>query len=281
MSRTYLATRSWIDIATQRFGSSLIALPASAPGGAWHAAFVAMGPKPDRHALAPEAYPPLYSKYIFWDRLNKEILFIAYLNAADDLGVAIGNLRVGDTVFILAADGMAAFAENQGNVHASSIIAAIASGEAIAPVAKDTPESAAIIHAGAQFAMSHYGHDGSAGFNKKKRRDAFGQNPAGNRVYERQEGGVLVCLPGSGGTFYSASEMHPEYWIKREGAPRLDSIRPDHIRPHGFFLIRGSGAPNHNTRAISQDGEMFLVPWAYKFDSNKGYYQVLVKVRSA
>jgi hypothetical protein len=199
-------------------------------------------------------------KTFYWDRKEKEILLAAFLNARDDLGVAIANVKKGDTLAITSASGIASFDGKNGEL-VSSFIAVVAT--AAADVATNRT-SAGVIKQLTITADSQFGSGGT-----HKRRDAFGRDPGGEKQYEKNEGGVLVCLPEAGGIYYS------DLGKIKEKAERSDAIRPAHVK-HGFFLRPNN--PEHNRRHLTADGDLHLLVWDSKFEDNQGYYRVMVKL---
>ena len=132
------------------------------------------------------------------------------------------------------------------------------------------PEVAPVITAGETFAKDQFKATGS----KRELRDAFGAIPnSGGKA--RQEGGLLVCLPEAGGTFYSGDNDTKSRWVQGTG-DRTDDKIPAHI--FGSFFPR-QGFNDHNTRICQQSGVMYVVPWDWSFDDNAGYYKVYLKLK--
>src|SRR5262249_22839905 len=183
--------------------------------------------------------PPGFGKGFVWDRADPEIMLVMFINAADPLGVSIEGMQAGDKVQILSASGIASFSSDKGNPLASSIVGLVAASAKVVVGAEGAPEVAPAIDAAETFAKELF----KATNAKTKRRDAFGVDP-GSGHKARQEGGLLVCLPEAGGTFYSGNGDHKERWIKADGV-RKDENLPAHFNYTAFFPRQGFG--EHNT----------------------------------
>lgn len=195
---------------------------------------------------------------------NDEATLVAYINAADQLGISITGVKAGDYVSISSASGIASFSEDKGNPTASSIVGFVGTvGKLIAP------EFAPVIAAGEKFAQNQFKPTNA----KTKRRDAFGVDP-GSGHKAREEGGIVVCMPSQGGAVYSGNEDHEERWIKANET-RFDQYRPAHAL-YSFFLVQGD---SYNTRQSIADGEIQILPWDWKFEDNAGYYKVFIHLK--
>jgi len=213
--------------------------------------------------------PPGFGKGFTWDRADNEAMLVIFLNAADSLGISIEGVQAGDQVQFVAASGIASFSQDKGNPLASSIVALAAAGANVTLKELDAPEVKPLIDAAEQFAKDQF----KATNAKTKRRDAFGVDP-GSGGKAQQEGGVIVCMPEAGGTFYSGDSDHRGRWIQGDGV-RSDDHLPTHIFG-AFFPIQGSN--DHNTRIAMQSAPMFLLAWDWAFDDNAGFYKVVVKL---
>jgi hypothetical protein len=214
--------------------------------------------------------PPGFGKGFVWDRADKEIMLVMFINAADPLGVSIEGMQAGDQVQVLSASGIASFSQDKGNPLASSIVGLVAAGAKVVVGAEGAPEVAPAIDAAETFAKEQF----KATNAKTKRRDAFGVEPSsGSKA--REEGGLLVCLPEAGGTFYSGDGDHKDRWVKGDGV-RSDEHLPAHFNYTAFFPRQGFG--EHNTRTVQQDGPMYVLAWDWKFEDNAGFYKVFVKL---
>jgi len=234
------------------------------------AAALAGGGRSSLTVVGGDGLPEGFGKGFVWDRAEDESLLVLFINAADPLGVSIDGIQAGDQVQILSASGIASFSEDKGNPLASSIVGLVAAGANVAVTVAGAPEVAPVIKAAEDFAKDQF----KATNAKTKRRDTFGVDP-GSGHKARQEGGVLVCLPEAGGTFYSGDGDHKERWVKGDGV-RTDDKLPAHL--FGSFFPR-QGFGDHNTRMVRQTGQMYVVPWDWKFEDNAGFYKVFVKLK--
>jgi hypothetical protein len=218
-----------------------------------------------------EGLPPGFGSGFTWDRVENEALLVMFINAADPLGISIDGMQAGDQVQVLSASGIASYSEDKGNPLASSIVGLVAAGAKVAATAAGAPEVIPVINAADQFAREQF----KATNAKTKRRDSFGVDPgSGHKAH--QEGGLIVCLPEAGGTFYSGNGDHRERWIKGDGV-RTDDHIPAHV--FGSFFPRQGFTDTHNTRTVQQSGQMFVLPWDWKFEDNAGFYKVFVKLK--
>jgi hypothetical protein len=231
---------------------------------------LAAGTKSSLIVVGADGVPEGFGKGFTWDRAENEALLVMFINAADPLGVSIDGLQAGDEVQVLSASGIASFSEDKGNPLASSIVGLVAAGANVAVSVAGAPEVAPVITAAETFAKDQF----KATNAKTKRRDTFGVDP-GSGHKAREEGGILVCLPEAGGTFYSGDGDHKERWIQGDGV-RSDEHLPAHL--YGSFFPR-QGFASHNTRMARQSGQMYIVPWDWKFEDNAGYYKVFVKLK--
>jgi len=215
--------------------------------------------------------PPGFGKGFTWDRADPESLLVMFINPADPLGISIDGLQAGDKVQVVSASGLASYSTDTGNQLASSIVGLVATGANILITAGGAPEVKPLIDAAESFAKDQF----KATHAKHTLRDAFGVEPS-TGLKAREEGGLLVCLPEAGGTFYSGDGDHKDRWIKADGV-RTDDHLPAHI-PTGqaFFPVQGN--PDFNTRTVQQSGQMYVLAWDWKFDDNAGFYKVFVKL---
>lgn len=234
-------------------------------------ALAAAGGKSSLTVVGGDGLPAGFGKGVTWDRADPEALLVMFINAADPLGISIDGMQAGDTVQVMSASGVASFSEDKGNPLASSIVGLVATGANVAVTAAGHPEVAPVITAAEKFAQDQF----KATNAKTKRRDAFGVDP-GSGHKAKQEGGILVCLPEAQGTFYSGDGDHKERWIKPDGT-RADDKLPAHIFSGSAFFPR-QGFGGHNTRTASQTGQVYVVPWDWKFEDNAGFYKVFVKL---
>ncbi len=219
---------------------------------------IELAPDPNVGVQSIGRSPRGYGKVFQWDRVEKQITLVAYINPADPLGVAVTNLQSGDIVEVTSATGMASFSDGNGRLISSLVGAAATAGGVFAP------EASPFIRAGERFAKENFAQG-----NRGKQRDPFGIDNRGK--YQKCEGGILISLPSAGGVYYSTEGC------LKENLPRTDDIKPDHIQ-HGFFLVRPQNGEDQNWRTINTAGEMYILAWDRKFTDNQGYYMVMLRI---
>jgi hypothetical protein len=226
-----------------------------------------------RHSLTTvggDGLPAGFGKGFSWDRADNEVLLVMFINAADPLGISIDGMQAGDQLQVLSASGIASFSKDKGNPLASSIVGLLAAGGKVVAGAEGVPEINPVIDAAEQFAKDQFKATGS----KRELRDAFGAEPSSGKM-ARQEGGLLVCMPEAGGTFYSGDDGHKQRWVKGDGT-RSDEHLPAHFNYSAFFPQQG--LIDHNTRIAQQSGPLYVLAWDWAFEDNAGFYKVFVKL---
>lgn len=216
--------------------------------------------------------PEGFGKSFIWDRKDDEILLAIFVNAADNLGVSIENIRRTDIVSVTSASGIASFDEDTGNPLASSLVGLLAVGAKAGLGIAGVPEAIPAINEVEQFAKDRF----KATNAKTKRRDAFGVDP-GSGHKAKEEGGLIVTLPEASGPFYSGDDDHKKRWIKPDGT-RTDENLPEHISIGSAFFPRRR-ATRHNTRTVTRNGEIYVLAWDWKFEDNAGFYKVFVHIK--
>jgi hypothetical protein len=230
---------------------------------------IAAGSSSGNRLVAVGDGPQGFGQTFEWDRKDDKILLAVFLNAADELGVSIAGVKKSDVVQITSAAGIASFSEDKGNPLASSLVGLVAAGTNVALGLTGNGEFVPVVNAVESFAKDQF----KATNAKNKRRDAFGVDP-GSGHKARQEGGLIVTLPEAGGPYYSGESK--SRWIKEDGT-RTDDHLPSHI-PIGTAFFPMHGATSHNTRTVTMDGDVYLVPWDWKHGDNAGYYKAFVLV---
>jgi hypothetical protein len=227
------------------------------------------GIKSQLTVVGGDGLPKGFGSGFHWDRnADQDVVLVMFINAADPLGVSIDGLEAGDEIQVLSASGIASFSSDKGNPLASSIVGLLAKVGDVVVTAKGAAEAVPAIDAAAQFAKDQF----KATNAKTLRRDAFGVDP-GSGLKARQEGGLIVCLPEAGGTFYSGDPK--ARWIQGNG-DRTDDHLPTHLS--GCFFPR-QGDVAHNTRIVQQSGQMFVLAWDWQFDDNAGFYKVFMHLK--
>ncbi len=202
-----------------------------------------------------------------WDRKTPQVLLAVFINAADSLGVSIDGLQQGDLVEVTSADGIASFAEDEGNPFVSGLIGVLGAGADLAATIAGFPEAIPLLNAADKFAQDQF----KATHVKTKRRDAYGQDP-GNGQRAKEEGGVLVCMPAAKGPYYSSSNSN--MWIKDEKPRSYENLPSDFIPDSAFFLNR----ENPNSLFSSMAGQAYIIAWDWKFEDNAGYYKIFIRL---
>jgi uncharacterized membrane protein YgcG len=249
--------------------------------------------------------PPGFGSVFTWDRSQAEIIVVAYVNAADNLGPAVLGLKAGDRVEVMQIDGLASF--SKGPVKAIESIIAVAAeaatllGANLGSPGLNTGGSGSntggsgsssggsgsssggsgsksggsgtnpIVSAGDQFAQAFF-----SGPLFDKQRDGYGHDTGG--TMRREEGGMLFCMPEADGDFYSGGFFDRGSWVQgNDGGERTDNRLPNKMKGKGaFFPIRGN--QTQNTRFAKTDGVLNMLPWDYDFSDNSGFYRVFVRI---
>jgi len=209
-----------------------------------------------------------------WDRTAEpQVVLAVFVNAADQLGVCITGLQPTDQIQVSSASGLATFSKDTGNPTLASLVGVLAAGAVGTLNATGNPEFDGLVTSAEQFAQQAFKGTGAG----TKSRDAFGVDSSGGVALE--EGGVIVCMPGAGGTFYSADPDHRNMWATQplsNGAPRglpkgvLSEGFP--VTPFGFL-----GRTTLNIPFVCQQaGEAYIVAWDFAFSDNAGTYKLFV-----
>jgi hypothetical protein len=214
--------------------------------------------------------PDGFGKQVLWHPDDAGLAVVAFLNAADFLGVMISGVRATDTIEFVHAVGIASFAEETENEGAGAIIGIVAAGATVAASAFGAPELAPVIGAATKFAESRFQENKV----RKKRRDPFGEDP-GSGHKARQEGGVIVSLPEARRIFTSGNSDHEERWIKEPGT-RDTAHLPDHVKGKGAFFLQSGNGNQHTSGA---EGDIIIYPWDHIFTDNFGFYRLHILLK--
>jgi hypothetical protein len=225
-----------------------------------------------RQASLDVNLPETYGETVFWDRnAEPQLLIVAFINPANDVGIRIAGFDNGDLLEILDVEGIAYFSGDDGKPWLNGLVNIVAAGAGVAATMLGQPEVAPLIEAGRQFAQEQFKGTG----NPSKGRDGFGMQTDDRRDFAEKEGGVVICLPNSMGPLYSnLGEIESD-------ESRADEFLPEHMRdangsPMGFFPIRGNRA--HNTRWLYGDSPIRLLAWDSNFRDNTGHYYVTLRL---
>ncbi|MBI5031359.1 MAG: hypothetical protein HZB51_12590 [Chloroflexi bacterium] len=219
--------------------------------------------KPKSKVVVVGQAPNGFGKQIDWDSGDAEIALVIFLNAADPLGVTISSVRAADTIEFVFAGGLASFAIETENEGIGSIIGLIAAGAKVGTIPFGVPELIPVIDATEKFAKSNF----KEAQDDTKRRNPFGIDPDGKLA--RQEGGVIISLPGAGRMFYSGESE--DRWIKEPGT-RDEAHHPHHLV--SAFYLQG-----RTMRTAGADGDIAIYPWDWKFADNLGFYKLHVLLK--
>jgi hypothetical protein len=210
--------------------------------------------------------PEGFGKYVEWAPQDQQLALIAFINAADPMGVAILGATPGDTLDLIFASGLASFSEEVENEGVPAFIGIVAAGATLGASAFGFPEAAPVIAAGAQFAKEKFKEK----LVRTMVRDPFGEDPS-SHLKARREGGVLICRPEARGVYSSGRDQ--EFWIKPPG-DRKDSNRPPHLEGKANFIRRGM------ERTMCREGGAFVLqPWDHIFQDNQGFYELHLIMR--
>jgi len=228
--------------------------------------------------------PEGFGHSFFWGREEPQALLAVYISAGDFLGISIQGLQASDRIVVTSATGLASFGEDDGQTE-KSIIGLIALGASVGSGLLGHPEAIPYIQQAEEYVQELFKPDNV----HTLVRNAYGETT--NGLMARQEGGVLVCLPEAGGTFYSGP--HISRWIKGDSLPfggssialpgsgeRVPENYPDHVSG-AFFLRRqdAQGLTPHTTHR--NGGQAYLIAWDHIFPDNAGYYQLYVRLERA
>ena len=229
---------------------------------------------PTKFPGAPEGF----GNRIVWDRCDDQILLLLVVNASNNIGIPIENVRKGDQIILGPASGIATFSKDKGNPRLAGLVGVLAKGAVVAGSALGCPECAPVIVAANTFAQNEFKAPTEDA--ERKPRDAYGKIP-GTKDFARQEGGVIICMPEADGLVTSGDGDNTDLWIRKPGI-RSDKSVPDQAKAC-FFPIRSNAL--HNTRKVRLDGSppsvLFVGAWDHKFADNKGFYILYIKIEKA
>jgi hypothetical protein len=222
--------------------------------------------------------PEGFGSRIVWDRCDDQVLLLLVVNASNNIGIPIENVRKGDQILLGPASGLATFSKDKGNPRLAGVVGVLAKGAVVAGSALGCPECAPIIEAANAFAQNEFKAPKEDA--ERKPRDAYGKIP-GKKEFARQEGGLIICMPEADGLVTSGDGDNTDLWIRKPGI-RSDKNVPDHAKAC-YFPIRSN--PLHNTRKVRKDGSppsvVFVGAWDHKFGDNKGFYILYLKIEKA
>ena len=163
----------------------------------------------------------------------------AMVNAADDRGISIQNVRENDVVTIENIAGVAYFAGHSGWWRVLSTIYAVSG----ALVTTTSPAAGVITALEKQTAAANNGGDGKDDTDEpaSKPRDGYGRDMNGE--YAEKEGGLAICLPAAHGPMYANDGNQLTSQAKEYG--RFDDLmKPDSdMKDKCFFPTRVTRTP--------------------------------------
>jgi hypothetical protein len=220
-----------------------------------------------------DSAPDGYGQVIQWDANDIALAVVAFVAAADDLGVMITGAQPGDQISWVSATGIASFSTETKNSGVASVIGMIGEAASIGAAIFGYPEAVKFINEGAQYAAKQFPESTSP----SKARDPFGVEPS-TGLKARAEGGILISLPQAGQAYYSGDSDHQSRWIKSPG-DRIPRDYPDHIpSENAVFLSPLMRREVYATTA----GDFIVYPWDWMFSDNTGYYRLeLMLTRAA
>lgn len=188
----------------------------------------------------------------------------------DQYGVQIDGLKEGDVVEIVSTAGYGSFASSDQTV--LKAITGIAKGlliDGMSYYTKDRLEET-------QKEISEAIDDIQSGLGqlKNKRRDIFGMDPDSGD-FAKNEGGIIMCMPGSKGTVYAAPDNYLAGGAKENG--RKPGYFSSNIKElNCWFPFNGSGGIMKKT--CEEDGVLNILPFDSRFNDNSGAYEMKLKI---
>lgn len=192
----------------------------------------------------------------------------ATINAADDQGVSVDNVKTGDTITIEAISGIAYFAGQSGWETFFSVVRKVADSGAVAGGAGRIAESVVkALEAGEEDEKPKV--DPGEG-DASKPRDGFGRN-LDNGNYAKNEGGVAICAPKASGPVYAHQKNH----LKDDKGRREQNLKEDSEMQGGdcFFATRGGEAVE-----INGDGVLYVYAFDRDYRDNSGVYEMKFRI---
>jgi hypothetical protein len=186
---------------------------------------------------------------------------LAFLNAADDLGLCVTGVRHGDIFEHVSVAGNPSFSTETVNKGIAGLIGVVGVGAEAVATAFGHPELQPLIRDARQYAQQQFPESERP----SKRRDGYGMADDGSKA--RQEGGVIVCEPRAQGIYYSATDR--DYWIQGGGS-RNDANQPRHIPVNDAFFLNRHMGPER----LHGAGDLYVCAWDHAFPDNAGFYEV-------
>ena len=201
----------------------------------------------------------------------------ARVNAADDLGISIQNIKANDEITVESIAGVAYFAGRSGWWGILSTIYAI--GGAVFPAS--SLATGVITALDKQTAAANTGGDGNDEASSKPR-DGYGRDMDGN--YAQNEGGLAICLPAAPGPMYANEKNYLEDSAGTYG--RFDNyIKPDSdMKGRCFFPTRMARMNNNISeepnmrKTAAANGTLYIFAFDSNYRDNAGAYEVKLRI---
>lgn len=185
---------------------------------------------------------------VFDPKDSQPVEFWAEISATDDSGVSVDGIKKGDEFRIIEISGMCSFAKGK-----SRLILSIVTTVAGAFLGGGTTAWQSAISSMRKDLDKHAKDSGTAG----KKRDGYGLE-AGEASHAENEGGIIICLPSSGGLRYYGDVRRVKKDIGQVQAggwffPSRDRVqKPYSIETDGVLRI-GAFDSHHNDNAGSYE----------------------------
>lgn len=191
----------------------------------------------------------------------------ATINAADDQGISIDNVKTGDKITIEGISGVAYFDGQSGWDTFFSVVRKVADNGAVAGGTGRIAES--VIKALDVGEENEKPKVNPGTGDASKPRDGFGRN-LGNGEYAENEGGVVICTPKATGPMYA----HPKNRPTNKGRTK-DHLKDESEMKDGdcFFAIRGGEAVE-----INGDGVLYIYAFDTDYRDNSGVYEIKFRI---
>ncbi len=189
----------------------------------------------------------------------------ATINAADDQGISIDDIRSGDKVTIESISGVTYFAGQAGWwTFLRSGVRMVAEGAALPMSVGRIASVIDALERNQNLSVVPGEKDSS------KPRDGFGRN-LDNGNYAKEEGGVVICGPKASGPMYAHEKNHP-----RDDTGRTkDQLKEDSEMKYGdcFFAMRGGASVE-----IKGDGVLHVYAFDTNYKDNSGVYEMKFRI---
>ena len=194
----------------------------------------------------------------------------AEVSANDENGISIDGIQKGDTISIEHMSGQCSFSGSGTDIALSVVAVTLALGEDGSQNADvDATATLEALDNELKKIKSNQGDLGS------KIRDAWGEKGDSGGKFAKEEGGIVVCMPGTAGSVKSTED----YWLKSEAENK--GRGPEYYKP--AFAEQDCWFPSRKgtqklSEVASKNGVVTIHAWDYKFNDNKGVYTIKIVV---